>query len=66
MLCISMKAGDYFTVGSDTVIQLERLDGERIHLAIHAPREIPILRGDVLERGGGQRPACLSRSVSAG
>lgn len=64
MLCISMRAGEYVTVGSDTVIQLERLDGDRAHLAIHAPREIPILRGDVLERGGGQRPACVGKGIS--
>lgn len=59
MLCISMKAGDYFTVGSSTVVQFERLNGERIHLTINAPREVPILRGDVLERGGNSRPACV-------
>ena len=59
MLCISMKAGDYFTVGGDTVVQFDRLNGERVHLTIHAPREVPILRGDVLERNGGRRPACV-------
>lgn len=59
MLCISMQAGDYFTVGSDTVIQLDRLRGEQVHLTINAPREVPILRGEVLERNGGQRPACV-------
>ncbi len=59
MLRISMKAGDYFTVGSDTVVQFDRLTGERVHLTINAPREVPILRGEVLERNGGQRPACV-------
>ena len=60
MLCISMKAGDYFTVGDDTVIQFDRLTGDRVHLIVNAPREVPILRGEVLERQGGQRPACLA------
>ena len=59
MLCISMKAGDYFTVGDDTVVQFDRLNGDRVHLTVNAPREVPILRGDVLERNGGQRPACV-------
>ena len=59
MLCISMKAGDYFTVGGSTVIQYDRLSGERVHLTVNAPREVPILRGEVLERNGGQRPACV-------
>lgn len=59
MLCISMRAGDYFTVGSSTVVQFDRLTGDRVHLTINAPREVPILRGDVLERQGGQRPGCV-------
>ena len=59
MLCISLTAGDYFTLGDDTVVQLDRLNGERVHLTINAPREVPILRGQVLERNGGQRPACV-------
>ena len=59
MLCISMRAGDYFTVGQTTVVQFDRLTGDRAHLTINAPREVPILRGDVLERGGGQRPGCV-------
>lgn len=59
MLCISLTAGDYFTLGDDTVVQMDRLNGERVHLTINAPREVPILRGQVLERNGGQRPACV-------
>lgn len=59
MLCISMKAGEYFTVGGSAVIQYDRLSGERVHLTVNAPREVPILRGEVLERNGGQRPACV-------
>ena len=59
MLCITLLPGDYFTVGNDTVIQFDRLSGERIHLIINAPREVPVIRGEVLERQGGQRPACV-------
>ena len=59
MLCISMKPGEYFTVGGSTVIQLDRLTGDRVHLTVNAPREVPILRGAVLERNGGKRPDCV-------
>lgn len=59
MLCITLLPGDYFTVGNDTVIQFDRLSGERIHLIVNAPREVPILRGEVLERQGGKRPGCV-------
>lgn len=59
MLCITLMPGDYFTVGGSTVVQFDRLSGERIHLIINAPREVPILRGEVLERQGGKRPECV-------
>ena len=59
MLCISLMPGEYFTVGGSTVIQFDRLSGERAHITIHAPREVPILRGEVLERQGGKRPDCV-------
>ena len=59
MLCITMRKGDYFTIGEDIVIQFDYLSSERVHLTIRAPRDVPILRGDVLERGGGKRPDCV-------
>lgn len=60
MLCLTLAAGEYLTIGSDVVVQLERMTGDRCKLAIQAPRELPILRGAVLEREGGQRPLCLT------
>lgn len=65
MLCITMRCGDYFVVGDDTVIQLDQLGPDRVHLTIHAPREVPIVRGEVLERSGGKRPDCVY-DLSAG
>ena len=59
MLFLSLKAGEYFTVGSDTVVQYDRLHGERVQLLVHAPREVPVVRGTGLERAGNPRPACL-------
>ena len=47
------------TIGDHVVIQLDRLTAERAHMTISAPREIPILRGKVLEREGGERPGCV-------
>ena len=59
MLCITMRNGEYFTIGDDIVIRLEHLGDERARLAIQAPRDLSILRGEVLERNGGDRPDCL-------
>ena len=58
MLCISMKVGEYFTVGDNTVIQFDDLVGERAKMMVTAPREVPILRGELVERSG-KRPDCV-------
>ena len=59
MLCLNLNQGEYLTVGDDVVIQLDRVSGDGCKLMIQAPREIPVLRGEVLERTGGQRPGCV-------
>ena len=59
MLSLQLRQGDYLTIGENVVIQLNDVSGDRCKLVIHAPREVPILRGEVLERTGGQRPQCV-------
>ncbi len=59
MLCLTLLPGEYLTIGSDVVVQLDRMSGDHCKLAIHAPRDVPILRGEVLERDGGERPGCV-------
>ena len=60
MLCLTLLPGEYLIIGSDVVVQLDRMSGDHCKLAIHAPREVPILRGEVPERDGGERPGCVS------
>ena len=60
MLKLSLLPGEYITINENVVVQLYRLEGGRAYLAIDAPREVPIVRGAVLERQGGQRPAHLA------
>ena len=59
MLCITMRKVDYFLIGKDIVVQLDTLSGSRVHLTINAPKDVPIVRGEVLERNGGKRPDCV-------
>lgn len=61
MLRLSLTPGEYFTVNGEIVIQVTRVDGDRVHVAVEAPREMPIVRGAVLEREGGRRPEALAR-----
>lgn len=59
MLSLNLRPGEYMTIGGDVVVQLDRMSGDRCKLLIDAPRELTVLRGEVLERGGGQRPDCV-------
>ncbi len=59
MLKLSLTPGEYLTIGDGIVVQLYRMEGGRSYLAIDAPRDVPIVRGSVLEREGGQRPEHL-------
>ena len=59
MLCLNLAPGEYMTIGDAVVVQLDRISGDHCRLMVQAPKEIPILRGEVLERGGGERPTCV-------
>ncbi len=60
MLKLTMLPDDYLTINGNIVVQLSRVAGGRADVAIHAGREVPIVRGEVLERQGGKRPECLA------
>lgn len=59
MLSLQLKTGDYMTIGGNVVVQLDRISGNRCKLMVQAPRDMAILRGEVLERTGGERPDCV-------
>ncbi len=49
MLALTVRAGDYITIGDDVVIQILKV-GDLCRVAIDAPREVPIERGKVREQ----------------
>ena len=52
MLSLQLRTGDYMTIGDEVVVQLNRINGNCCKL-------MAILRGEVLERVGGERPECV-------
>ena len=75
MLFLQLKEGEYVTIGEDIVVQVFPDSGSMTRLAIKAPRELTILRGEVRERSGAKRPEGLvgpmaappqSKSISSG
>jgi len=59
MLSLTLSPGEYVTIGDNVVVQFDYAEGGRCRLAFQAPREVPILRGEVRERNGSQRPDCV-------
>ncbi len=57
MLFLQLKDGEYLTIGEDIVIQV--FTNSTIKVSVQAPRDMTILRGEVLERNGAERPPCL-------
>jgi carbon storage regulator len=49
MLVLSRKVGERIHVGDDITIEIRRIAGNRVTIALGAPREVRILRGE-LER----------------
>lgn len=50
MLSLQLKSGEYLTIGDDIAVQIFQQSGSTFNVAVKAPREIPILRGEVRER----------------
>lgn len=66
MLSLMLKDGEYLTIGEDIAVQVFRGPGPQIRVAVKAPRDMTILRGEVLERSGGRRPDGLVGPMSSG
>ena len=57
MLSLQLKDGEYLTIGEDIVIRV--FTNSTIKVSVQAPKHMTILRGEVRERNGEDRPACL-------
>lgn len=49
MLVLSRKTGERIHIGADVFVEVRRVAGNRVTLAISAPRHIRILRGELIE-----------------
>jgi carbon storage regulator len=49
MLVLSRKIGEKIHVGNDITIEVRRVAGNRVTLAVDAPRTVRILRGELRE-----------------
>lgn len=56
MLVLSRKSGEKIHIGNDVVIEIKRITGSRVTVAIEAPREVRILRAELTEKSAGESP----------
>jgi len=47
MLVLSRKTGERITIGENITIEIRRVAGNRVTLALEAPRSVRILRGEL-------------------
>ena len=57
MLVLTRKLMESFYIGDDICVTVVRMEGGQVRLGIEAPREIPIVRGELVERAK-TRAAC--------
>ena len=63
MLVLSRKVGERIHVGDNIVLEIRRIAGNRVTLALEAPREVRILRGE-LERVAKEFKPPIPQSVN--
>lgn len=49
MLVLSRKSGERIHIGDNITVEVRRVAGNRVTLALHAPRDVRILRGELKE-----------------
>lgn len=62
MLAMTRDSGQYIVIGGDIVVQVMEIGGQ-IRLAVDAPREVSIERGELYERHS-PTPASIVRARS--
>ncbi len=51
MLVLSRKIGEKIHVGDSITVEVRRIAGNRVSLAIEAPKHVRILRGELTQAG---------------
>ncbi len=48
MLALTRRAGQSILIGRDVEVHVVRIDGDRVVLGVRAPREVPVMRTEVV------------------
>lgn len=61
MLILQRKPGEELVIGENISVSVVSVDGNRVRLAISAPREVPILRRELLDAGEANRESAAEQ-----
>jgi carbon storage regulator len=64
MLVLSRKVGERIHVGDDIVLEIRRIAGNRVTLALDAPRHVRILRGELQSAAREFRSPCCEEDTT--
>lgn len=54
MLTLRVESGDYIAIGDNIIVQVYRVNDSTFELSVEAPREVPIVRGELHDRQVGR------------
>lgn len=61
MLVLSRKPGERLMIGDDVVLVINKIAGNRVTIAIEAPRDVRVVRGELAPLPAPQQEARLAK-----
>lgn len=65
MLILQRKPGEEFLIGDNVTVSVVSVEGNRVRLAISAPREVTILRKELVDAEAANRDAACEMAAPA-
>lgn len=65
MLVLTRKEGETIAIGDEIEIKVLRIDGDQIRLGIVAPRQLTVLRGELLKEINQETAEAASSKITA-
>ncbi|WP_312352942.1 carbon storage regulator [Aminipila sp.] len=62
MLILTRKQGEAFLLGEDIEISIAEINGDRVRIAINAPKDVKILRKELKDAGELNKESAISVS----